>query len=345
VNADVGLMKRTGANMQRIMCVPQATSLLNRMDEKGMMIVVGIPVWGDDPQTPVVDNPLTKQWIREMIQRDYNHPCIIGWEVANESYQHLGYHENMMDYVRKELDPHRLVTFTSWNSYRTDIAGTENQPVEQSDLPMINMYRTFPEKLATQAARWPNKPFFLSECGMYQLKGGVNADFDPGFVPGWESFARGQFPNLIGASLWCFNDYRSNYRKTPPTGFRSWGVVDRNRNIKPAYYTIRKLHSPVEILKVDGVTATVKTRPLGHIPSYTLKGYKLVWEKDELTGEIPLPTLKPGDPAWTGELPVPGATLKLVTPLGYDIDDTMDRSPSSDGVGNPPAESNTHPSK
>ena len=120
---------------------------------------------------------------------------------------------------------------------------------------------------------------------------------------------------------------------TPPTGFRSWGVVDQNRNLKPAYYTIRKLHSPVEILKVDGVTATVKTRPLGHIPSYTLKGYKLVWEKGELTGEIPLPTLKPGDPAWTGDLPVSGATLKLVTPLGYDIDDTMDRSSSSDGVG------------
>ena len=149
------------------------------MDEKGMMIVVGIPVWGDDPQTTVVDNPLTKQWIREMIERDYNHPCIIGWEVANESYQYLGYHENMMDYVRQELDPHRIVTFTSWNSYRTDIAGTENQPVEQADLPMINMYRTFSEKLATQTARWPNKPFFLSECGIRQLVGGVNADFDP----------------------------------------------------------------------------------------------------------------------------------------------------------------------
>ena len=239
VNADVDLMKRAGANMQRINCVPQATSLLNRMDEKGMMIVVGIPVWGDDPQTTVVDNPLTKQWLREMIERDYNHPCIIGWEVANESYQYLGYHENMMDYVRKELDPHRLVTFTSWNSYRTDIAGTENQPVEQADLPMINMYRTFTEKLATQAARWPNKPFFLSECGMYQLKGGINADFDPDFVPGWESFARGQFPNLIGASLWCFNDYRSNYPQHPA---HRLPVVGRGRSEPEAQAGL--LHHP-----------------------------------------------------------------------------------------------------
>jgi hypothetical protein len=333
VNGDVDLMKRAGANMQRIMCVPQATTLLNRMDEKGIMIVVGIPVWGDDPQTTVVDNPLTKQWLREMIERDYNHPCIIGWEVANESYQYLGYHENMMDYVRQQLDPHRIVTFTSWNSYRTDIAGTENQPVEQADLPMINMYRTFTEKLATQTARWPDKPFFLSECGIRQLVGGVNADFDPTFVPGWESFARGQFPNLMGASLWSFNDYRSNYPGTPPTGFRSWGVVDQHRNLKPAYHTIRKLHSPVEILKVNGVTATVKTRPPGHIPSYTLMGYKLVWEKGELTGEVPLPTLSPGDPAWTGDLPVSGAIVKLVTPLGYDIDDNIDRSSFSDGVG------------
>ena len=110
-------------------------------------------------------------------------------------------------------------------------------------------------------------------------------------------------------------------------------MVDQNRNLKPAYNTIRKLHSPVEILEVDGVTATVKTRPLGHLPSYTLKGYKLVWEKGEQTGEVPLPTLMPGDPAWTGDLPVSGAILKLVTPLGYDIDDNIDRSSFSDGVG------------
>ena len=110
-------------------------------------------------------------------------------------------------------------------------------------------------------------------------------------------------------------------------------MVDQHRKIKPAYYTIRKLHSPVEILKVDGTTATVKTRPLGHLPSYTLKGYKLVWEKGGQTGEIPLPTLKPGDPAWTVDLPVSGATLKLVTPLGYDIDDTIDRSSSSGAAG------------
>ena len=114
-------------------------------------------------------------------------------------------------------------------------------------------------------------------------------------------------------------------------------MVDEHRNIKPAYHTIRKLHSPVEILKVDGVTATVKTRPLGHVPSYTLKGYKLVWEKGELTGEVPLPTLTPGDPAWTGDLPVSGATLKLVTPLGYDIDDTMVDAIRFVPVSGPPA--------
>jgi hypothetical protein len=102
-------------------------------------------------------------------------------------------------------------------------------------------------------------------------------------------------------------------------------VVDQHRKIKPAYYTIRKMFSPVEILKIDGTSATVKTRPPGHLPSYTLKGYKLMWQKGERKGEIPLPTLKPGDPAWTGDLPVPGATLKLVTPLGYDIDDTIQR--------------------
>lgn len=329
VNADVDLMKRAGANLSRIMHYPQAPNLLRRLDEKGMLVICEIPVWGDDPQA-VPNNPLTKQWLAEMIHRDYNHPSIIGWSVSNEIRDYNGYPESMMDYVRQELDPHRIVTYASFSSYRD---GGETEPVREADLPMINAYRTFAEKLAVQTERWPDKPFYLSEFGMYQLEGGVDADFDQGFIPGWESFARGQFPNLLGTSLWTLNDYRSDYGGTPPSGYRAWGVVDQHRNLKPAYHTIRKLYSPVEILDFDGYTATVKTRPLGHIPSYTLKGYKLVWEKGELTGEIPLPTLKPGDTSWTGDLPVPGATLKLVTPLGYDIDDTIDRSIFSDGQG------------
>jgi len=329
VNPDVDLMKRAGANFSRIAHNPQAPNLLRRLDEKGMLLICEIPIWGDDPLA-VPDNPLTKQWLKDMIYRDYNHPSIIGWSVSNEIRDYNGYPESMMNYIREELDPHRIVTYASFSSYRD---GGEDEPVRETDLPMINMYRTFAHKFAVQVERWPDMPIYLSEFGMWQLEGGVDADFHEDFIPQWESFTRGQFPNLLGASLWTLNDYRSDRHGTPPTGFRSWGVVDEHRNLKPAYYTIRKLYSPLEVFEVEGSTVTVKTRPLGHIPSYTLRGYQIEWQKGTEVGVIDLPTLRPGDPAWTGDLPVSGATLKLLTPLGYDIDDTVNRFVFSDGVG------------
>ena len=167
---------------------------------------------------------------------------------------------------------------------------------------------------------------FFSEFGSTQLKPwGADGIFDEDFVERWETELSPGNPNVVGAALWTFNDYRSTWRGTPPTGFRTWGVVDEHRNIKPAYYTIRKLFSPVRELKVEGRTVTVHIRSSNEIPSYALRGYKLVWEAGEQSGELPLPDLHPDDPAWQAELPVPGATVQLVSPLGYDVDDTINR--------------------
>ncbi len=58
VNPDVDLMKRAGANFSRIAHNPQAPNLLRRLDEKGMLLILEIPIWGDDPLA-VPDNPLT----------------------------------------------------------------------------------------------------------------------------------------------------------------------------------------------------------------------------------------------------------------------------------------------
>lgn len=136
-------------------------------------------------------------------------------------------------------------------------------------------------------------------------------------------------PNVVGAALFSFNDYRSKWHGTPRTGFRTWGVVDENRNLKPAYHVIRKLFSPVRELSVEGQTVTVQIRGSDEIPSYALCGYKIVWKAGDDSGELPLPDLHPNDPAWKAELPVPGATIQLVTPLGYAVDDTIFILPES----------------
>lgn len=314
VRADVTLMKRAGCVFTRIMHYPQAPNLLDHLDEQGMMIVCEIPVWGGgDPQVKP-GNQLTRQWMAEMMARDFNHPSIVGWSVANEIWNHAAYTTDMMAYVRT-LDPGRLVSYAS-----NTAANPKNtfDTFDQADLVMTNHYRNWTDPARFEAGRWPTKGVFLSEFGMGQF---TTSELPPGFIEQWQRLTPGN-PRVIGASLWTFNDYRSSYKGTQPSGYRMWGVVDEQRKPKKAYEQIRKLFSPLRTFVVTDRTVRVEVRRPDEIPSYTLRGYRLTWGGGKTEG-MDLPDLKPGDPAWTGTLPgsaAPGSAVRLMTPTGYDVD-------------------------
>jgi hypothetical protein len=313
VRKDVDLMKRAGANFSRIMHSPQAPNLLDYLDEKGFMIFAEIPVWGENDPNMIPDNPLTRQWLREMIERDYNHPSIIGWSVGNELKQHYDYVDSMIKYTRM-LDPYRLVNYASFTGAKSF---PTNDPITVSDLLMHNTYGGNNGALAENLrGKWPNLPIFFSEFGASQIGTGTNA-----VIPGMDKrfHTLEPLPYVIGVSVWTFNDYRSNYKGTPPSGNREWGVVTVDRQPKPAYWQMRKLFSPVNSLTVSNGVIRVTPRRADEIPSYTLRGYKLKWDG----GEISLPDLKPGDPVWTADAKVnPGTNVKIFSPTGYDVADS-----------------------
>ncbi len=337
VRKDVDLMKNAGAVFARLSHVPMAPNLLDYLDEKGMLIFEEIPVWGSGDPHLKKDNPLTKQWLREMIERDYNHPCIIGWSPGNELTKHYDYVASMNDYIRKELDPHRLVAYVSFTAYRDD-HGPKNDPVTVSDLALINTYANggngeiFAERVNKMRARWPGLPIFFSEYGSRQIGGSLKAQI-PNLRSIWENMTRD--PAVIGGSLWTFNDYRSGFPGTPASGNREWGVVTVDRQPKNAYWQIRKLYSPVRSLSVANGVVTLQPRSLDEVPSYTLRGYTVAWTLSGASGartaqgNFSLPDIAPGSTAWIGE--IPGAqnaakvTAWLVTPTGYRVDDTMKR--------------------
>lgn len=318
VRGDVDLMKRAGANFARLMHSPQAPNLLDYLDEKGFMIFAEIPVWGEADPNMIPNNPLTQQWLREMIERDYNHPSIVGWSVGNELKQHYEFVDSMIKYTRT-LDPHRLVNYASFTGSKSF---PTNDPITVSDLLMYNTYGGNNGELAKNLrGKWPNLPIFFSEFGAAQIGVGTNA-----IIPGMDKrfHTLEKLPYVIGISVWTFNDYRSNYKGTPPSGNREWGVVTVDRQLKPAYWQMRKLFSPVNALAVKDGVIHVTPRRADEIPSYTLRGYKLKWDG----GEIALPDLKPGDPVWTSDLKLkPSAGVKLFTPTGYDVADSKPSKP------------------
>lgn len=324
VKLDVDLMKRLGGNLMRIMHAPSAPNLLDYLDEKGVMIFAEIPVWGGDDPNKVPDNPRTRRWLEEMITRDFNHPCIIGWSVGNEMTGHDAYVRSMLR-VTRELDPHRLHTHVSLSGARADHS-PENDPISASDIILYNTYDPDPGRVVESLrTKWPALPVFISEYGSRQFGEQLGARI-PGLDERWDSLAG--MEALIGLSLWTFNDYRSNYARSEPGELRSWGVVDLWRQPKEAARDIARLHSPVRSLRWQGEVARLVPRGSDEFPSFTLRGYQLVWEwrdKEGATlggGLVALPEIRPGSPAL--EIPLTGkppafrsAVVTLVSPTGY----------------------------
>ena len=326
VRLDVDLMKRFGGNFMRIMHAPSSPNLLDYLDEKGVMIFAEIPVWGQGDPNVVADNPRTKLWLREMIERDYNHPSIVGWSPGNELMQHRPYVKSMIDYARRELDPHRLHAYVSFTGGRSDY-GPANDPITDSDLIFENTYGGDPGLVvSTLTAKWPGRPIFLSEFGTRQF-GESPTSRIPGLDERWSTLAG--FPHLIGVALWTFNDYRSDYVGSEPGQLRSWGIVDQWRQPKDAARDVARLHSPVRALRAFGTTATLSPRRTDEFPSFTLRGYHLLWEWRARNGTTlgggvrALPDITPGTADLKFELagqpsgPFDHLVVTLVGPTGY----------------------------
>ncbi|HWB35252.1 MAG TPA: glycoside hydrolase family 2 TIM barrel-domain containing protein, partial [Rugosimonospora sp.] len=213
VQRDIDRMKASGANMMRIHHVPQAPNLLDYADEKGLLLIEEIPVWGKGANLDPND-PTTRGQFREMIRRDYNHPSIIAWSVCNEiagtSDAGRTYVRTMIDWVRHELDSTRLLTYVS-NTYSGASTPAE-EALQYTDFCCLNMYGNFAGAADHAHQLFPDKPLFVSEFSSDSSSFPTSrelVDFRTTSDAAAAAF-RGR-PWLIGASLWSYNDYRSGF--------------------------------------------------------------------------------------------------------------------------------------
>ena len=251
VQKDILDMKSLGGVFSRMMHAPLAENLLDFCDSVGYMVIEEIPVWGDDDPQIFENNPLTKQWLKEMIERDFNHPCVVGWSVGNELRDTAGvwaektltpdqykYINSMLDYVA-ELDSTRLKTYVSLSAYLKN-ADMSNEPFDKLDLICINSYNDGVKAAENTHAKFPGKPIFLSEIGIAQIGPAPDGALSERLVE--QLVGLKSLPYVVGSALWSYNDYRSNYKGTPESGFREWGVVDEQRQPKKAYRQIKEIY-------------------------------------------------------------------------------------------------------
>nr|WP_320118888.1 glycoside hydrolase family 2 TIM barrel-domain containing protein [uncultured Marinifilum sp.] len=281
---------------------------------------------------------LAKYWLKGMIERDINHPSIIGWSVGNELNNHFEYVKAAINYVKKELDPYRLLTCVS-NSGQKKEYTPKTDPNTFVDIIMHNMYRWQgdpQEILTTLRTKWPDKPVFISEFGFDPFPS-TGLDADKEIFSEWTQHFRHKNEFVVGTSMWTFNDYRSGYAGTTAEENRVWGVITTWRQKRRLFDRIKREHAPIldiDITNIDFVNNTanvsIPIRSESDYPSHVIRDYKLVYKFRNSDGDIistnslDLPTLKPGDQNWEGciswdSLPsdILDLSVSLVTPTNY----------------------------
>jgi len=241
---------------------------------------------GAQPDSDIMQNGLEQ--LREMIERDRNHPSVVAWGLCNEidgqnpaAYQ---FAKRLLEQA-KRLDPGRLCSYASNSLQETperDVAGLMDfietneyfgtwQPGDARDLD---------QHLDRLHAAFPAKPIVISEYGYCAC----TAERPEGdghrieILQTHDEVIRSK-EFVGGAIFFCYNDYRTHVgdRGVGPLQQRVHGVVDVYGAKKPSYAVLSRESSPIESLSVGNqlntFQLTVKTR--GTLPSYTLRGYKI----------------------------------------------------------------------
>jgi beta-glucuronidase len=270
---DFNLMKWIGANSFRTAHYPYSEEIMRLADREGIVIIDEVPAVGLHLNMMVVflGGPKRDTWkelktfehhqqvIKELIQRDKNHPSVVMWNVANEAAtEEEGAYEYFKPLVElaKELDPQkRPVTIV------TEIQSSpeKDQVAELLDILTFNRYYGWyvdggdldsaKEKLRSEFNSWlkrcPEKPFMMTEYGADTVAG--LHDVEPVmFTEEYQvAFYRAnhevfdEFNHFVGEQVWNFADFATGQGIVRVQGNKK-GIFTRDRKPKYAAHELKR---------------------------------------------------------------------------------------------------------
>jgi beta-glucuronidase len=341
VERDLRLMKEAGLEMMRLIHYAPDPRVVEWADRHGMLLILEAGNWQLVPEQ--MDSPLMRaRWqsqMREMVERDWNHPSVVAWSVGNEFLSDtpsgIAWVRDGREFVRS-LDPTRFITFASDHAASPSNRRPTDEASHLVDLVMVNVYSSgagLARALDHVHELYPDKPLLISEFGaradavdvMGQPIEGDPAVIRDRYFQSSLAVIRAR-PWVSGASVWTFNDYRSRFPSTSPSGYRLWGLVDEQRRPRQIYRTLQREFTPAVIAKLEGSLVTIAGR--GDFPSYTLRGYSLRFSLLDGAGKtlqqstLPVPTVQPGKTVAV-RLPKPAGAascrLQLIRPTGIPV--------------------------
>jgi len=270
---DFDLLKWVGANSFRTSHYPYAEEVMDYADRHGMVIIdetaaVGLnqnfsgmfggpklPTFGPETANEKTQASLL-QAVRELIQRDKNHPSVVLWSITNESEtgipEAVDFFKPAID-LAHELDATRPVTYI--NVMTEPFGKCLVAPLV--DVICLNRYWGWYEDhsdlenaaihFEAELKGWTEKysvPFIITEYGADTLAGGHsihNLPWSEEYQSAYLDMSHSvfdKFPAVVGEHVWNFADFQ-----TKPGIFRvlgnKKGAFTRDRQPKAAAHTLR----------------------------------------------------------------------------------------------------------
>lgn len=260
---DLTEMKKAGANFIRMHCYPHDPSEYDLCDELGILVMGEAPLnaWGGQAGETVIRH--CKDYVSRMVDRDFNHPCVILWSASNECNEgNAGVISGIQAVVAhlKALDPTRPVThvsnqWTAGDAVKKAFAGDDIVSINEyfAELRLGSRTETYDYTAIGKSLRSnldrlhgvvPDKPILITECGHTSIEGCDGPQGEEAQARGMEAdISAHTMDYLCGTTIWV-------WAKHPwPRGagygncifdYSPYGVVSRDRKRQfPALYMLK----------------------------------------------------------------------------------------------------------
>lgn len=275
---DLEHIKQMGANFLRLSHYPHHPSVLHLADSLGMIVWQEIPFINTVGRQAFLDN--TAMMLREMIERDKNHPSIVMWGLGNEFAMPWLAEEDVAWALRiitelhelsKELDPYRF-TVQGHNHL------ADKRIFDATDLQARNRYygwyedsyEDFAAALDEDRRANPTWRFIISEYGAEGKFGHhVNAPriFDHSETyqvayhrAHWEAIRDRDF--IAGSALWNMFDFGSTVKIGNIPRINQKGMMTKDRKAKDVYYYYQSQWSDEPMVYIVSETWVHRIGPL-----------------------------------------------------------------------------------
>jgi hypothetical protein len=216
--ADVRLIRSMNMNAVRMSHYSPEESFLEAADELGLYVLDELSGWQHAHDTDV-----GRKLVRELVERDVNHPSILFWDNGNEG----GFNRELdPEYAR--FDPQHRKVLHPWEPH--DGVDTKHYP----------RFADFVQRLNGPTLVMPTE----FQHGLYD--GGAGAGLDDY----WKAVLGS--PRGAGGFIWSFAD--EGVARTDQAGridtaatYAPDGIVGPRHELEPSYFTVRDIWSPIQI--------------------------------------------------------------------------------------------------